>query len=48
MTSCGHSFNLAIVSSCAIPCVRNRIDIVKSLRIWIKSSPKHEGLLKCV
>ena len=44
----GHSFNLAIVSSCAIPCVRNCIDIVKSLTIWIKSSPKREGLLKCV
>ena len=44
----GHSLNLAIVSSCAIPCVRNCIDIVKSLTIWIKSSPKREGLLKCV
>lgn len=44
----GHSFNLAIVSSCTIPCVRNCIDIVKSLTISIKSSPKREGLLKRV
>ena len=28
--------------------MRNCIDIVKSLTIWIKSSPKREGLLKCV
>ena len=28
--------------------MRNCIDIVKSFTLWIKSSPKCEGLLKCV
>ena len=36
----GHSINLAIVSSCAIPSVSNCIDTIKSMTIWIKSSPK--------
>ena len=44
----GHSINLAIVSSCAIPSISNCIDTIKSMTIWIKSSPKREGLLKCV
>ena len=44
----GHSINLAIVSSCAIPSVSNCIDTIKSMTIWIRSSPKREGLLKCV
>ena len=44
----GHSLNLAIVSSCSLPQVRNCIDQIMSLTLWIKASPKREGLLKAV
>ena len=44
----GHSLNLAIVSSCSVPPVQNCIDQIKSLTLWIKFSPKREGLLKAV
>ena len=37
-----------IVSSCSVPPVQNCIDQIKSLTLWIKSSPKREGLLKAV
>ena len=36
----GHSLNLVIVSSCSVPPVQNCIDQIKSLTLWIKSSPK--------
>ncbi len=32
----GHSFNLAILSSCTLPPIRNYIDQVKSITLWIK------------
>ena len=44
----GHSLNLVIVSSCTIPPVRNCISQIKSLTIWIKSSPKRAGFLKVI
>ena len=44
----GHSLNLAIVSSCSVPPIRNCIDEIKSLVLWIKRSPKREGLLKAI
>ena len=44
----GHSLNLAIVSSCSIPAISNCIERVKSLTLWIKSSPKRESLLKAI
>ena len=43
-----HSLNLVVVSSCSVPPVRNAIDQIKSLTLWIKASPKREGLLKAV
>ena len=36
----GHSLNLVIISSCSVPPVQNCIDQIKSLTLWIKSSPK--------
>ena len=44
----GHSLNLAIVSSCSILSIRNAIDHIKSLTLWIKASAKREGLLKMI
>ena len=44
----GHSLNLAIVSSCSIPEISNCIECVKSITLWIKSSPKRESLLKAI
>lgn len=44
----GHALNLSIVGSCAIPSVRNCIDSIKSLTIWVKYSTKREGLLKAI
>ena len=44
----GHSLNLAIVNSCSVTPIRNCIDQIKGITVWIKSSPKREGLLKAV
>ena len=44
----GHSFNLAIQNSCSIPCIIYCIDHIKSLTLFIKNSPKSEGLLKAI
>ena len=44
----GHLFNLAIQNSCSIPCIRNCIDQIKSLTLFIKNFPKREGLLKAI
>lgn len=44
----GHSINLVITSSCSIPTVRNCIDVIKGMTLWIKHSPKREGLLKAI
>ena len=44
----GHSLNLAILSSCSIPCISNCIDQIKSLTLFVKHSPKREGLLKAI
>ena len=44
----GHSFNLAIMNSCSIPCIRNCIDQIKNLTLFVKNSPKREGLLKAI
>lgn len=43
-----HSLNLAIVSSCSVPAISNCIERVKSLTLWIKSSPKRESILKTI
>ena len=40
----GHSLNLAIL----IPCISNCIDQIKSLTLFVKHSPKREGLLKAI
>ena len=44
----GHSLNLAIVSACIVFSVRNAIDHIKTLTLWIKASPKRAALLKVV
>ena len=44
----GHSFNLAIQNSCRVPCIRNCIDQIKSLTIFVKHSHKREGFLKAI
>ena len=44
----GHSFNLAIIRSCSVPTISNCIEQIRSLTIWIKMSPKREGLLKAL
>ena len=44
----GHSFNLAIQNSCSVPCIRNCIDQIKSLTLFVKHSHKREGLLKAI
>ena len=44
----GHSLNLAILGSCSIPCISNCIDQIKSLTLFVKHSPKREGLLKAI
>ena len=44
----GHSLNLVMVSSCSVLSVRNAIDHIKSLTLWIKASAKREGLLKAI
>ena len=43
-----HSFNLAILNSCSIPCIRNCIDQIKNLTLFVKKSLKREGLLKAI
>ena len=44
----GHSLNLAILNSCSIPPIRNCIDQIKGFTVWVKYSPKREGLLKAI
>uniref|UniRef100_A0A1X7T3R3 DUF4371 domain-containing protein n=1 Tax=Amphimedon queenslandica TaxID=400682 RepID=A0A1X7T3R3_AMPQE len=44
----GHALKLSIVNSCSIPSIRNCIDGMKSFTIWVKYSPKREGLLKAI
>lgn len=44
----GHSLNLAIQNSCSIPCIRNCLDQIKSLTLFVRNSPKREGLLKVI
>lgn len=44
----GHSLNLAISNSCSVPTIRNCIDRIKSITLWVKNSPKREGLLKAI
>ena len=44
----GHALNLSIVSSCSIASIRNCIDTIKSVTIWVKYSTKREGLLKAI
>ena len=39
----GHSFNLAVLSSCSIPSIRNCIDQIKSLTIFVKKLQREEG-----
>ena len=45
----GHSFNLTVLSSCSIPLIRNCIDQIKSLTIFVKKSPERgKRLLKAI
>lgn len=44
----GHSLNLAIINSCSVPCISNCIDQIKSLTLFVKNSPKRDGLLKAI
>ena len=39
----GHSFILAVLSSCSIPSIRNCIDQIKSLTIFVKKISKERG-----
>jgi hypothetical protein len=42
----GHSLNLVIAKTCEEPCIRNCISVIKAITLWIRASPKREGLLK--
>ena len=42
----GHSLNLAILNSCSVPPIRNCIDHIKSINLWIKYSAKSKGVLR--
>ena len=44
----GHSLNLVIASSCSVPSVRNVIDHIKNLTLWIKASAKQDELLMAI
>ena len=44
----GHLLNLAIGNSCLVPAIRNCIDRVKGVTLWVKKSAKREGLLKAI
>ena len=44
----GHTLNLAILTSCSVPPVRNCITQIKNLTHWLKASPKREGFLKAI
>ena len=44
----GHALNLYVVSSCSVLSIRNCIDSIKNLTIWIKNLAKREGLLKAI
>ena len=48
MHCAGQSLNLTIVHSCSVPQVRNCIDQIKDFTLWLKASPKREGLLKSI
>ena len=39
---------IVIVKSCYVPEIRNCIDSIKSITIWVKYSPKREALLKAI
>ena len=41
----GHTLNLAILTSCSVPPVRNCITQIKNLTHWLKASPKRERFL---
>ena len=43
-----HSLNLVIVKTCSVPEIRNCIDSIKGINIWVKYSPKREALLKAI
>jgi hypothetical protein len=42
----GHSLNLVIAQACEELSIRNCISTIKAITLWIKASPKREGLLK--
>ena len=44
----GHSLNLAIGNSCLVPAIRNCIDRVKGVTLWVKKSAKRERLFKAI
>ena len=44
----GHTLNIAILTSCSVPPVRNCITQIKNLTHWLKASPKREGILKAI
>ena len=44
----GHSLNFVIATSCGVPIIRNCIDSVKAMTLWVKASPKIEGLLRAI
>ena len=44
----GHSLNLVIATSCGVPIIRNCIDSVKAMTLWVKASPKRERLLRAI
>ena len=37
-----------IATSCGVPIIRNCIDSVKAMTLWVKASPKREGLLRAI
>ncbi|XP_056009380.1 52 kDa repressor of the inhibitor of the protein kinase-like [Ostrea edulis] len=43
-----HVLNLSIASACKLPLVRNMIDVLHSVFIFIDSSPKRQGFLETI
>ena len=41
-----YSLNLAILNSYSVPPIRNCIDHIKSITLWIKYSAKRKGVLR--
>ena len=44
----GHRLNLVIAHACPLPVVRNAIDKLKAISLFLVGNPKRSGLLECI